>query len=117
MNNYELEKSLVVYEKSVSFPDVSGIEHLDMLLTRSKIEQNRQYLDSSQEDRLSAADQQLLKHREQFCKAIQRIGKLENWRQEYGVHVSHWWWFLDVLTSAWPQIEMASSTTPSPVRS
>ncbi len=116
MNSSELEKSLVVYEKSVSFPDVSGMEHLDMLLTRSKIEQHSGLLDASQKERLSAADQQLLKQRERFCNAIQRIGQLEDWRQQYDVHVSHWWWFLDVLTFAWPQLKVASSASPSPAR-
>ena len=33
----ELEKLLSAYEVDVQFPDVSGFEHLDMLLTRSKI--------------------------------------------------------------------------------
>ena len=36
-NHTQLNDLLTAYEVDVRFPDVSGMEHLDMLLTRSKL--------------------------------------------------------------------------------
>lgn len=41
MNHTELNDLLTAYEVDVRFPDVSGMEHLDMLLTRSALAEFR----------------------------------------------------------------------------
>ena len=42
MRSYD--ELIAAYEVDVRFPDVSGIEHLDMLLTCSKIAKGERYL-------------------------------------------------------------------------
>jgi hypothetical protein len=41
---------ITVYETDVQFPDVSGMEHLDMLMTRSEIAQNESHLSNEERD-------------------------------------------------------------------
>ena len=95
MRSYD--ELIAAYEVDVRFPDVSGIEHLDMLLTRSKIAKGERYLTDEQRARLAKADQVLLQQAEGFYQAIQEIADLETWRREENVPTSHWWWYLDVL--------------------
>ena len=61
MSHTELNDLLTAYEIDVRFPDVSGMEHLDMLLTRSvlaEFERNRP-LTVEQCARLAEADRTL----------------------------------------------------------
>jgi hypothetical protein len=99
------------YEVDVEFPEVSGIEHLDMLLARSDIANIEQELTEEQRQRVSNADQQLIEHAQQFYEAIQRIASLEQWRQQHNVHVTHWWWYLDVIA----QLTTAFSVSVAPI--
>lgn len=94
----ELENLVFAYETGARFPDVSGMEHLDMLLTRSRLEKAKKELNAEQRERLIVADQQLLQQRDQFYAAIKQIADLELWRNHEQVPPSHWWWYLDVLT-------------------
>ena len=95
----ELEELLTHYETDVRFPDVSGMEHLDMLITRSNIAEHKDGLNSEQLARLADADQLLLRNAAQFHRAIQTIADLTAWRDEANASPDHWWWYLDVLTS------------------
>ncbi|CUS04898.2 conserved protein of unknown function [Candidatus Promineifilum breve] len=95
----DLESWLVQYETDVRFPDVSGMEHLDMLLTRSRLAAVWQELTPEQQDRLSDADQRLLYHAEQFYQAIVAVADLAQWRNESAASPEEWWWYLDVLTN------------------
>ena len=104
-------KLVAAYEVDVRFPDVSGIEHLDMLLTRSKIAKGERYLTDEQRARLAKADQVLLQQAEGFYQAIQEIADLETWRREENVPTSHWWWYLDVLARV-PALVPARETKP-----
>jgi hypothetical protein len=85
------------YEVDVRFPDVSGLEHLDMLLTRSEIAKGMSHLTVEQYARLVEADKILLQQARRFYQAIQKIADLEVWRRDENVPVAHWWWYLDVL--------------------
>jgi hypothetical protein len=40
----DFDKLIGAYEVDVRFPDVSGMEHLDMLLTRSEIARGEHHL-------------------------------------------------------------------------
>lgn len=102
MKQAELEKLLFAYETDVQFPDVSGMEHLDMLLTRTKIEENKGCLSQKQRERLATADQTLLQQSNQFYTAIRQVVDLTAWREQVEASPSHWWWYLDVLAHAWP---------------
>ncbi|MCZ2115512.1 MAG: hypothetical protein LC131_17045 [Anaerolineae bacterium] len=99
----ELERLLTQYETDVRFPDVSGMEHLDMLLTRSRIAEHKDGLNAEQAARLADADQWLLHNAKQFNKAILNVADLTTWREEANVSPDHWWWYLDVLTNV-PQL-------------
>ena len=94
----EIEQMLDAYEVDVEFPEVSGMEHLQMLMTRSELHQLEQELDPTQQQRLKIADQKLLRQAHLFFAAIQRIADLPQWRQSEQATPDQWWWYLDVVS-------------------
>lgn len=94
MNYKEL---ITAYEADVRFPDVSGMEHLDMLMTRSEIAKHESHLSDEERERLLKADRLLLEHAEQFYQAIRQVADLASWRRDENVPETHWWWYLDVI--------------------
>lgn len=102
----DLERLLTQYETDVRFPDVSGMEHLDMLLTRSRIAEHKDDLTAGQSARLADADLQLLHAAARFNRAILAVADLTAWREDSGAPPDHWWWYLDVLTNV-PQLVQA----------
>jgi hypothetical protein len=95
MTNYDA--LIAAYEVDVRFPDVSGMEHLDMLLTRSEIARVESSLTTEQRHRLAEADKILFQQAKHFYQAIQHVANLANWRRDENVSPTHWWWYLDVL--------------------
>ncbi|HIC88619.1 MAG TPA: hypothetical protein EYP04_04355 [Anaerolineae bacterium] len=59
---------------------VSGMEHLDMLLTRSRIARVEAMLTAEQRHRVEAADRELVRQAARFYAAIRRIADLAAWR-------------------------------------
>jgi hypothetical protein len=94
------EDRLSAYEVDVQDPEVSGMEHLEMLFNRSELAKIESALSTEQKVRLEAADQALLRQAQQFCVAIESIANLQQWREHKGAPSSHWWWYLDVLAAA-----------------
>lgn len=93
-----VEEKLLAFEVDVDFPEVSGIEHLQMLLARSELHRADRLLDSEQKTRLARADRKLLQQAQSYYEAIQAIADLTSWREcAGGVTPEHWWWYLDVL--------------------
>ena len=93
-----IEEKLAAYEVDVSFPEVSGMEHLQMLLARSELHEADHRLDIIQKTRLARADRKLVQQAQSFYEAIQAIADLASWRERAGgVTPEHWWWYLDVL--------------------
>ena len=103
---------ITAYETDVQFPDVSGMEHLDMLMTRSEIAQNELHLSNKERNRVIKADRQLLLQAKQFCKSIQSIADLVSWRHDNNVSATQWWWYLDIIAQL-PERSELSSTTPN----
>ena len=105
MNN-SIDEMITAFEVDVRFPDVSGMEHLDMLQTRSDLARAERagQLDSEQRLRLAEADRILLEQVDRFYNSIKRIADLEMWRRQEDVSPDHWWWYLDVLAQvpSWP---------------
>lgn len=95
MTNYDA--LIAAYEVDVRFPDVSGMEHLEMLRTRSAIARGVIHVTAEQRARLVEADKRLLQQARHFYQAIQRIADLEAWRRQEAAPPAHWWWYLDVL--------------------
>ena len=104
----QIELWLTQYETDVRFPDVSGMEHLDMLITRSNIAANRDMLTSEQLNRLLVADETLYQNVERFTRAITVVGGLAEWRSARVISPKEWWWYLDVLVSI-PQFTLVES--------
>lgn len=94
MNYKEL---IAAYETDVQFPDVSGMEHLDMLMARSEIAKHEPHLSDEERQRLLRADQSLLRQAQSFYQSIQEIADLASWRRDENVPTTHWWWYLDVI--------------------
>ncbi len=95
--NDVIEHLLNAYEVDVRYPDVSGMEHLNMLQIRSELARYEDRLSQEQQRRLLAADQLLMRQADRFFAAIQRIADLVAWREEEGVTPKQWWWYLDVI--------------------
>jgi len=57
----DYERLIEAYKVDVRHPDVSGMEHLDMLLTRSEIAWGEHCLTAGQRRCLEAADQILVR--------------------------------------------------------
>ncbi|MBI3923725.1 MAG: hypothetical protein HY318_20055 [Armatimonadetes bacterium] len=103
------------YEVGVQFPDVSGMEHLDMLMTRSEIAANEPHLSDEERKRVSEADRALLQHAQEFCESIRSVADLASWRRDENVPPSHWWWYLDVIEQL-PTNSKRREATPFPNR-
>lgn len=88
------------YEVDVQDPEVSGMEHLEMLFNRSELAKAESALNREQQKRLAVADQQLIRQAQQFYQAIQSIANLQSWREHKQEPPEHWWWYLDVLAAA-----------------
>ena len=115
MDTSKLEPFLAAYETDVRFPDTSGMEHFDMLLSRTKLENNRQLLTAEQKDRLAAADEQMARQLDAFYAAIVAVADLAEWREAISPPATHWWWYLDVLTHARPRLQAMIAQQPATV--
>lgn len=111
MNSKNLLES---YETDVQFPDVSGMEHLDMLMIRSEIAKHEAHFTGAERERLRKADGILLQNARKFYSAIQQVADIAIWRADENPPPSHWWWFLDVLAQPpdfpeWPVAESSDA--------
>ncbi|NOZ71535.1 MAG: hypothetical protein GXP38_06435 [Chloroflexi bacterium] len=93
----DIKGLLSAYEVDVRFPDVSGMEQLNMLQIRSELARLENELSREQREQLATADKILLRQADQFFESIQGIADLERWRREEKVPPEHWWWYLDVI--------------------
>ncbi len=86
MNHTEINDLLTAYEVDVRFPDVSGMEHLDMLLNRSELArvERSHLLTVEQTRRLAEADRILASQAGRFYQAIRRMADLAVWRKQEG---------------------------------
>ncbi|MBI5565846.1 MAG: hypothetical protein HY870_13200 [Chloroflexi bacterium] len=97
MNTSKIDQYLTSYEAGTQSPEVSGLEHLNMLMVRDWLAGQAAQQTSAQSARLRAADQTLLKHASQFLQAIRQIADLESWREQEHATSDRWWWYLDVI--------------------
>ncbi len=101
--NYK--EQIAAYEADVQSPNVSGMEHLNMLMNRSEIAKSEAHLTDQERQRLLEADKLLLQKANLFFQTISEIADLAAWRRDENVPVSHWWWYLDVITQMPPTNE------------
>jgi hypothetical protein len=88
------------YMVDVDYPEVSGIEHLQMLETRSKLAAIESRLSPAERQALAAADHKLATHAVAFLDELSRFVNLAEERQQRQVKPFEWWWYLDVLVQA-----------------
>ncbi len=93
----ELLKSYLV---DVDYPEVSGIEHLQMLKTRSELATITDSLSASEQRALASADQKLAMQADKFLAELSRFVDLAQERQRRQTSPDEWWWYLDILVRA-----------------
>ena len=113
MNYREL---ITAYETDVQFADVSGMEHLDMLMTRSEIAQNELHLSDEERKRVLKADRQLLQRAKQFYKSIRSIADLASWRRDENIPVTQWWCCPLLVFNSSESRSLSATTTAIQVR-
>lgn len=94
-----MNRHLKYYATAVKHPDVSGFEHLEMLMIRDKLAAQEANLSAEELDLLLSADRQLLATAQVVNKALSEITDLQFERQNRQPSPDHWWWYLDVLES------------------
>lgn len=94
-----MNKYLKNYLVAVESPEVSGFEHIEMLLVRDKLAEQDILLTTEQRALLAAADERLLEQLAAFYQELCRITNLRSERQRRQPSPERWWWYLDVLLS------------------
>ncbi len=85
------------YRIDVDYPDVSGIEHFQMLKTRSELAKIEQQLTPREQKVLAEADRKLVMAADQFFAELSRFVDLSEERQRRQPAANEWWWYLDIL--------------------
>lgn len=94
-------KHLMDYiSKAIAHPDVSGFEVLELLDVRSRLASREPLLDESAKARLEDLDRQLLQMADTWLERISEVAGLAEMRRRAHILPSHWWWYLDEITSA-----------------
>ena len=88
------------YMGDVEHPEVSGIEHLQMLRTRSNLAEIESTLDAEERKILAEADRKLVTRAAEFVAELSRFVDLAEQRRRLQPGANQWWWYLDVLAQA-----------------
>ncbi len=88
---------LEYYTTAVNHPNVSGFEHLEMLMVRDKLADVEHTLLPFEKEQLEQADHRLAERASEFCAELARVTDLQYERDQRQSPPSHWWWYLDVL--------------------
>ena len=104
-----MNELLQAYVVDTQFPDVSGIEHLQMLWRRNELAAVESSLSHEERRQLADADSRLAAHAVEFLAGLSRFVDLAVERRRLDVPSSHWWWYLDVLAQV-----SAIASTPQP---
>jgi hypothetical protein len=97
MSTHDLERWLRGYEVGTHHPDVSGLEHMNLLQVRSRLAELEPHFTADQRKRLARADRALYRRAAEFLRAIEAMVDLASWRKQEDIPVTHWWWYLDVI--------------------
>lgn len=104
MSIQELERLVRKYYGYVADLEGSGVEALDLLFVRDKIQR---FLDESTPetaiphtlyDRIFELDRWLWEEQASFLTVV-GVAELQYARQQQGSRRSHWWWYLDELAA------------------
>ena len=92
-----MNKLIKNYTVDTRYPGVSGIEHLQMLRTRSRLAEIEDTLTADERRLLAEADQRLIDRVAEFWAELSRFVDLAEERRRLQSPPEHWWWYLDVL--------------------
>jgi hypothetical protein len=92
-----MNRHLIYYVTAVKHPDVSGFEHLEMLMIRDELVAEEAGFSSEELELLFTAGRKLLATAQKVYKALAEITDLQFERQNRQPSPDHWWWYLDVL--------------------
>lgn len=102
-------KRLMDYiSEGILHPDVSGFELLELLDIRSQLASREPLLDENEKARLESIDRQLSWLAETWAVRISEVVNLSEMRKRTHVLPSHWWWYLDKMSSNRYQAEVLS---------
>jgi hypothetical protein len=88
------------YLVDVEYPEVSGIEQLQMLKRRSELVEVEHTLSLAEKKSLAEADRKLALQADKVLAELSRFVNLENERERLQPQANEWWWYLDVLVRA-----------------
>jgi hypothetical protein len=112
-----MNRLLVHYCVEVQHPEVSGAEHLELLQIRDRLAEFEPTLSTEKQETLAEADRILVERATAFYREILRFLDLAACRREHGILLSHWWWYLDVVSHLPPlKDEAPEKGTPVPRR-
>jgi len=94
---YSMNRLLQRYVIAVESPEVSGFEHLDMLMVRDKLAEQNEQFTVRERALLVAADRRLFEQASVFDAALSQVTSLAYERSQRNPPPSHWWWYLDVV--------------------
>jgi len=78
-------------------PDVSGIEHLQMLRNRTKLAALMASFSAREQQQLAIADQMLVAHAHEFVVELSRFINFAEERRRLQITPEQWWWYLDII--------------------
>jgi CBS domain-containing protein len=84
---------------AIDHMDVSGFEALEILDVRSRLASREPLLDEPERARLEGLDRRLLQMADSMIECISEVANLAEMRRRAHVLPSHWWWYLDGITS------------------
>lgn len=99
------KKFMDFLSESILHPEVSGFELLEILDIRSQLASREPLLDEEEKARLESIDRQLSQNAESWAVRISEVADLAEMRKRTHVLPSHWWWYLDEMSSNRPQTE------------
>ena len=102
------KKLMDLLNEGFNHPDVSGFELLELLDIRSQLASREPLLDENAKDRLEKLDRQLSQLAENWAKRISEVADLSEMRKRSHVLPSHWWWYLDEMSSNRQKAEVLS---------
>jgi len=86
--------------EAIDHPDVSGFEALELLDVRSRLASREPLLDDVDKTRLEDLDRRILQMAGSLLERISEVASLTEMRRRSHNFPSHWWWYLDQITSA-----------------
>jgi hypothetical protein len=77
----DLDKLLNTYIISINHPEVSGVEHFNLLQVRDLLYENKGLLTLEQQVSLKKADRELLNQAHLFYEELNKFLKVDEWRR------------------------------------